>query len=126
MVYLDDRLPNHPKLLAAAKLLGGGEAGYIKALAGFVSLLCHAGQFLTDGFVSDVAISSMNHIADLPAIADQFVAAGLLERVDGGYQFHDWRQWNHKTARQIQGYRDRKREQSRARQAAYRARQKAN
>jgi len=124
-VYLDDSFPSHPKLLIAAELLGGGEAGYTRAFTGYVSFLCHARRFGTDGFLSDGALRSMNHQSNATEVAAVFAdpRVRFLLRVDGGYWIHDWHQWNYETAADIRKRKEIKRAQNRVRVANWRARQ---
>lgn len=72
----DDQLPFHPKVLAAGNAAMG--------------LWIRAGTWsssqLTDGFIPIAIASAMANECD----ADALVDANLWDRVDGGYQFHDW------------------------------------
>lgn len=72
----DDQLPFHPKVLAAGNAAMG--------------LWIRAGTWsssqLTDGFIPTAIASAMANECD----ADALVDANLWDRVDGGYQFHDW------------------------------------
>jgi hypothetical protein len=75
---VDDSFHAHPKVLATdADALG------LWVVAGAWS-----SSHLTDGFVPDHALPRL-----LPGSADlcrKLVAAGLWRKVRGGYQFHDW------------------------------------
>lgn len=74
---VDDRLFSHPKWVALPK---GGKALWVTALS-----WC-AGQ-ATDGFVPGQVLPLLGaSTADARAL----VAAGMWENADGGYQFHDW------------------------------------
>ena len=123
VVYLDDKLLRHPKLLAAAQMLGA--EGKPRALWVFVAALSHASQFGTDGFVADVAVTTFDGVADPRHVAEVLAESKLLERVNGGYRVHGWEEWNHYTAAQIRDRKDHAREQTRRRVAAWRARKKA-
>lgn len=72
----DDQLPFHPKVLAAGNAAMG--------------LWIRAGTWsssqLTDGFIPTAIASAMANECD----ADALVDANLWDRVNGGYQFHDW------------------------------------
>jgi hypothetical protein len=90
-VRLDDGFASHPKVLAAG-LLGMGL---------HVAGLCYANRHLTDGFIADNAVETLGRFTvELPGakrrrldpefVAGQLVAAGLWERVEGGYRIHDY------------------------------------
>lgn len=72
----DDQLPFHPKVLAAGNAAMG--------------LWIRAGTWsssqLTDGFIPNAIASAMANECD----ADALVDAKLWDRAEGGYQFHDW------------------------------------
>lgn len=78
---LDDQFYDHPKTVQA------GTAG-----AGLFALtLSYCGRHLTDGFVSSAMVRKLASDVDDPiALADRLVDAGFFERVDGGYQVHDY------------------------------------
>ncbi len=88
---LDDALLGHPKVLSAGLALG--RDGSIVALGFYVSCLLHANRYLTDGFLSDAVIAHL-HSARPAEIAGELVKARLLDRVDGGYQIHDFHDHN--------------------------------
>jgi hypothetical protein len=98
MLYLDDRLPTHPKILKAGERLGPGGAS--KALHLYVLGLAHARQNLTDGFVSDAFVVSVRGLfassSVAVALADKHVR--LWRRVRGGYRIHDYHHYNPKAA----------------------------
>ncbi len=75
---VDDRLHSHPKALATSLAALG-----LWTLAGSWS-----GDHLTDGFVSDQAVSLLSRGSN--ELADELVAAGLWRRVRAGYRFHQW------------------------------------
>lgn len=75
---VDDSFHAHPKVLATdADALG------LWVVAGAWS-----SAHLTDGFVPGHALSRL--LPDSDALARKLVAAGLWKRSKGGYQFHDW------------------------------------
>lgn len=51
-----------------------------------IELWCHCGQHLTDGYVRD----AMWRKIGTPRTRQAIIAAGLAEKVDGGYQMHDY------------------------------------
>lgn len=75
---VDDHLHSHPKTWAASLTAMG-----LWSVAGSWS-----SDQLTDGFVPDHMVMALSRgQADL---ADELVRAGFWERMDGGYQFHEW------------------------------------
>lgn len=80
---LDDQFHEHPKLRAV-----GPEAAWLH-----IGAMCLSARFLTDGFIAE---------SDIPLLApttpsrtrNKFVSKllelGLWERANGGYQIHDW------------------------------------
>lgn len=90
-VKLDDRFPEHPKVLSA------GPVG----LAVHVRALCYAARNLTDGFIPTGVVPSLTAdlgrvsraaaASDWPAI---LVSTGLWDAAPGGYQIHDYLEFN--------------------------------
>ncbi|WP_336715368.1 hypothetical protein [Arthrobacter sp. USHLN218] len=77
---VDDQLAFNAKVVAA-----GNSAMGLWVRAGSWS-----SAQLTDGFIpAHMAIAMANAMAN-PCDADALVMAGLWDEVDGGYQFHDW------------------------------------
>lgn len=75
---VDDSFHSHPKVIATdADALG------LWVVAGAWS-----SSNLTDGFVPDHVLTRL--LPDSDKLARKLVAAGLWRRVRGGYQFHDW------------------------------------
>jgi hypothetical protein len=75
---VDDSFHAHPKVLATeADALG------LWVIAGAWS-----SAHLTDGFVPGHALTRL--LPDSDVLARKLVAAGLWRRTKGGYQFHDW------------------------------------
>jgi general stress protein YciG len=75
-IRVDVLLPDNPKLdglSAAAKWT-------------LIELWCHCGQRLSDGFVRDAAWKRFS----TAAVRRQLISRGLAERVEGGYQMHDY------------------------------------
>lgn len=61
----------------------------------FLLTLSWCADYLTDGFVPEIQVKRLLFVCDDPlAIADRLVAAGLWERADGGYQIHDYLEYN--------------------------------
>jgi hypothetical protein len=77
---VDDQLAFHAKIVAAGNSAMG--------------LWIRAGSWssaqLTDGFIPSHMASAMANAMANPCDQDALVMAGLWDEVDGGYQFHDW------------------------------------
>lgn len=116
MIYIDDRLPTHPKIYKAGALLG--ENGPACALALFVAAIGYARKHLTDGFVPEGFISSCGLIQTPQATANALSSRGvrLFHRVPGGYRIHDYFDWNHK-ASAVKELRTKERDRKRAQRA---------
>lgn len=88
-VRLDDHFADHPKILAA-----GPPAGWL-----YVCGLCYSARHLTDGFLATAQVRRLAEVRNPIALADQLVAAGLWEKVEGGYRIHDYLHYNPSRAR---------------------------
>ena len=117
MLYLDDRLPTHPKILKAGALLGNGGAS--RALHLYVLGLTYARAHLTDGFIPFEFILSCGVVSKSSLCAQALASrhVGLWRKVYGGYQIHDYHDWNPKASTVKE-----KREADRARKAKARGR----
>jgi hypothetical protein len=78
-VRIEDDMPNHPKV---AKLSDAGFRAYVTAI-------CHAAHFLTDGIV---AVESLNKVK--PVAVKEVLAAGLFEETTAGIEVHDFLEFN--------------------------------
>ena len=116
MLYLDDRLPTHPKILKAGQRLGPGGAS--RALHLYMLGLTYATVHLTDGFLPCSFVSSCGVVSKSSLVANVLSARGigLWRKVRGGYVIHDFQKHNPKAA-VIKA----KRERDRLRKAAERA-----
>lgn len=96
MLYLDDKLPSHPKILKAAAKLGPN--GYALALSMYVVGLGYAREHLTDGFIPTKFVTSCGHFQTPQSIANVLCSRTirLWHRKPGGYQIHDYHDWNRK------------------------------
>lgn len=86
-VKLDDGFPFNRKAIIAGK---DGRALYVTAL-------CWTSGQLTDGHIDDAAVpmlAAVSEVADAQATAAHLVDAGLWERVPGGYEIHDYHDYN--------------------------------
>lgn len=75
---VDDRFWSHPKVTGCSD----------SAIALWVRAGSYCAMYLTDGFIADSArnIFGIHFDSD----AEKLVECGLWEKVDGGFQFHDW------------------------------------
>jgi len=98
MLYLDDRLPTHPKILKAGNLLGQGGAS--RALHLYLMGLAYARQHLTDGFVPESFVIACGAIPKSGSIAKVLAnrTVRLWRKVRGGYQIHDYHAFNPKAS----------------------------
>lgn len=86
-VKTDDEMADHPKILRAAETVGDS------ALATMVAALGYCNRKLTDGRVPAAAVRGLTHHARPKVVAQALVDAGLWEPVDGGYQVHDFHEY---------------------------------
>jgi len=107
---LDDRWPRHPKAVTVGPL--GRDL--------FVCGLCYCNEHLTDGFIPASILATLalpdpsgakarNGATAAPAIARRLVAARLWDDVPGGWQVHDYHDWN-ASAEEVRAKRQAKRE----------------
>jgi hypothetical protein len=102
-VKLDDGIYDHPKFLAA-----GPEAAWL-----WVSALSYASRYLTDGFVSAAQARLLASSRHAKKLADRLVEVGLWEAAEGGYQIHDYHDYQ-PTAEQVRAAREAARERKRS------------
>jgi hypothetical protein len=82
---IDDQFSEHPKVIEAGPL-----AGWL-----YVRGLCYAAKYLTDGFISDAQAQQLSMFAgSSPELLQKLVDCSLWERVNGGYQIHDYLDYN--------------------------------
>jgi len=117
VIYLDEKLPTHPKIFKAGAMLGPD--GPAQALALFVAGIGYAREHLTDGYLPDGFVSSCGLVQTPQSVAKALASRSvrLWHRRRGGYQIHDFEDWNRK-ASQVKE----KREKERQRKASWRAR----
>jgi hypothetical protein len=121
VLYVDDKLPRHPKIFKAGSMLG--ENGPALAVAVYLDGLAYAREHLTDGFLPDKFVSSSGLVQRPVAVAKALSSRGvqLWHRVRGGYQIHDYHHWNRKAVdikKKREAEREKKRRQREAKQAA--------
>ncbi len=95
---IDDRMWSHPKFIGLPD----------PAIGLWVRAGAWAAGHLTDGFVPDEAIPLLGKRTAITTL----VQRGLWCRVDGGYQFHDWADWN-RTREQVEADREAAKERQR-------------
>ena len=74
-VRLDDTFPEHPKIIGLPA----------EAFRTHVCGICYCARNLTDGFVPGAAVNGA---------ASELVVVGLWDRVESGYQIHDYLDFN--------------------------------
>ena len=79
-VRIDDQYPEHPKITAAGHL-----AGWLDVCA-----MAYSNRMLTDGFIADAMVPRLSSVPAPSKRAAELVAAGRWVRVEGGYQIHDY------------------------------------
>jgi hypothetical protein len=82
-VRLADDFYDHPKVIAA-----GAPAGWLWACS-----LAYANRYLTDGFIPSAVVRRLVDADDPQRLAARLVDCGLWERADGGYQIHDFAEY---------------------------------
>lgn len=81
-VKLDDGFPEHPKVEKA-----GDRAGWL-----YICALAYASRTLSDGFIPESRVPRLTNLPKPRDLAERLVAQGLWDRIDGGYQIHDYEQ----------------------------------
>src|SRR3990167_4385261 len=90
---IDDDAPTHPKFVVA---------GSIAAFGFWVAGNCYCNKWLTDGVIATAALTLLSPVVrrrEARLLADRLVAAGLWAAVEGGYQVHDFLEYNPSAAR---------------------------
>lgn len=107
---VDDGFWSHPKVMTMSP---GATSLWVRA----GSYSC---QHLTDGFIADGLLPVLGS----GEAAGELVESGLWSRVPGGFQFHDWSEYQESSEdvkRRREAARDRKRRQRRAQSGKYEA-----
>lgn len=81
---IDDGFTDHPKVIAAGPL-----ASWL-----YVCGLTYCARLLTDGFVPTGQVRKLADVDGAMELADKLVSVGLWSRVDGGFQIHDYLEYN--------------------------------
>jgi cytoskeletal protein RodZ len=109
-VRLDDRFPSHRKVALLSD----------RGFRLYVSALCWASENLTEGLIHDRELPLVARLRGVKAAAKELEDAHLWDRVEGGWQIHDYLEYNPDRAR-VQA----DREANAARQKAFRDRKRA-
>ncbi|MEU9558021.1 hypothetical protein [Streptomyces fumanus] len=83
-VKLDDRFPSHRKIALLPD----------RAFRLHVSALCWCSENLTDGRISDRELPLIAKIRNVKATAQQLADAGVWNRTEGGWEIHDYLDYN--------------------------------
>jgi hypothetical protein len=81
-VKVDDKLPEHPKMLAALVIEP-------LALGSYVAGLCYCNRNRTDGFIPTLALGSIAP-AKPKNVVKALTFARLWHEIEGGYTVHDY------------------------------------
>jgi len=94
-MILRDDIARHRKFLLAGEIIGGGN-GSARALALYVAAIGYAREQLTNGFIDDAFVTKFLLDSDAKLVAKALAArkVHLFHRVRGGYQIHDFDQYN--------------------------------
>ncbi|WP_405561891.1 hypothetical protein [Streptomyces sp. NBC_01180] len=109
-VRLDDRFPSHRKVALLSD----------RAFRLHITALCWSSENLTEGKILDAELRVIAHIRNTKAAAKELEERGLWDRVEGGWELHDFLEYNPDKAK-VQADRD----SNAARQKAFRDRKKA-
>ena len=93
-IKIDDQFRDHPKVLAAGPL----------ACWLYICGLTFAGQYLTDGHIPSAMLRKLADVDNAQELADRLVSVGLWEKIEGGYQIHDFTEYN-PTREEVRGIR---------------------
>lgn len=83
-VYLDDRFPEHPKVVAA-----GDEAGWM-----FTCGMAYVNRNGTGGIIPKAQVPRLTSWKNPAKVAERLVAAGLWHDEGAHYRVHDYADWN--------------------------------
>lgn len=109
-VRLDDRFPSHRKVALLSD----------RAFRLYVSALCWSSENLTEGRILDRELSLVARVRGTKTVAKELEDARLWDRIEGGWDIHDYLEYNPDRAR-VQADRD----ANAARQKAFRERKRA-
>lgn len=94
-IKVDDGFPEHRKVLAAGRHLGRAGAGRVIAI--WTVGMCYSGRALLDGIIPADVVKTWKlydknplQVADSMALLMPDGNPGLLIKIEGGYRFHDY------------------------------------
>jgi hypothetical protein len=92
VIYLDEQIATHRKILQAGRLIGDSKGGVIAALGLFVAAIGYARSHLTDGVVPDEFLQKLSRNSDAITAMRK---AKLLRPLRGNlWRIHDYLKWN--------------------------------
>jgi hypothetical protein len=92
VIYLDEQIVSHRKILRAGRLIGDAKGGVIAALGLFVAAIGYARSHLTDGVVPDEFLQEVSRNSDAITAMRK---AKLLRPLRGNlWRIHDYLKWN--------------------------------
>lgn len=122
-VKVDDRFPEHPKVVEAARHLGTFGRGRVVAI--WQVALCYCNRNYTDGFIDEATVRTWTLYDKRPVdVAVVMAQSGLFEQVPGGFRFHDYHDYQPSAAdakAKLERDRERKRAERHAKRAGVRA-----
>jgi len=83
-IKIDDQFADHPKIVAAGPL-----ASWL-----YICGLTYCGRYLTDGWIPRGQVRKLADVDNPLELAQRLIEIGLWEVVDGGYQVHDYLEYN--------------------------------
>jgi hypothetical protein len=104
---LDDQFSDHPKIVEAGPL-----AGWLHVCG-----MLYCSRLLTDGFIPAGQVRKLADVDNATELAERLISVGLWDRADGGYQVHDYLDYNPSRSKVLA-----EREANAARQGRYRER----
>lgn len=94
-VKVDDGFPEHPKVVEAGRHLGTYGRGRVEAI--WLVAMCYCNRNLTDGFIDEATVRTWTlydrrpfDVAQVMALQMPDGSPGLLLKVDDGFRFHDY------------------------------------
>jgi len=87
-VKVDDAFPEHRKVFVAARQLGPYATG--RVLAVWLEAICWVNRQETDGIVPLEVVRTFRHDRDPLDVAGALVYAGLWNPCEGGWEIHDY------------------------------------
>lgn len=91
-VKVDDKFSEHPKVVEAGRHLGTYGRG--RVIAVWLAAMCYCNRNYTDGFFDDATARTWTLYDKRPFdVALVMADAKLLKRVEGGFKFHDYQDY---------------------------------